>query len=332
MGAAIRFGGQTAAATGRCADSIVADSNPNARVMVRRMRGADAAAAAYQLRAAYAKPGAGAISTNGGPNLPLTPERVRRWHQRSAVAWIAEVAGYGPVGAVFAVVEPEAAWMAGLGVAPDFRGAGVGAALTNRALEFLAASGRPVTGMEVAPTAAGAAGLYARRGFRPADLTVRLRGAAADLASQVDLRGWRETAGTGLSDHARGLDAMAEARVHSQPYSSASYLLIGANVALLCDPDPLIPAPGGSLDLRLVMASSPPNHNIEATVRAAASSALARGLSSLDVDLALADGDMLRWLMSLGLEPIASTIRLVSDFDAYVDWRGRNGPIGRWSF
>lgn len=296
------------------------------------MRGDDAESAAYLLRAAYARPGAGTISTNGGPNLPLTPKRVRRWHQRSAAAWIAEVQGYGPVGAVFAVVEPEAAWMAGLGVAPNVRGAGVGAVLTNHALEFLAASGRPVTGMEVAPTAVGAAGLYARRGFRPADLTVRLRGAAADLTSQVDLRGWRETASPDLSDRAGGLEAMVEARAHSQPYSSASYLLMGANVALLCDPDPLIPAAGGSLDLRLVMARAPQVHEIEALVGAAAGSASLRGLSSLDVDLALADGVLLGRLLSLGLAPIASTIRLVSDLDAYVAWRRRNGPIGRWSF
>lgn len=308
------------------------DSNSDARAVVRRLRDDDAEATAQLLRAAYGTPDSAAISAGDGPNLPLTASRLRRWRQCAAAAWIAAVAGYGPVGAVFTVVEPEAAWMAGLGVAPDFRSAGVGAALTDHALRFLEASGRLVVGMEAAPAAVGAAGLYARRGFRPADVTVRLRGAAAELGARVGLRGWREIPCPDLRDRAAGREPTVAARVRSQPYSSASYLLIGPSVTLLCDPDPLIPAPGGSLDLRLVMAGSPPSHDVEATVRAAASSALARGLSALDVDLALADGVPLRRLLQLGLAPIASTIRLVRDLDAYVAWRGRNGPIGRWSF
>lgn len=296
------------------------------------MRDDDAAAAAQLLRAAYGKPDSGAIATAGGPDLPLTASRVRRWRQRSSAAWIAEVAGYGPVGAVFAVVEPEAAWMAGLGVAPDFRGAGVGAALTDHALAFLAASGRPVTGMEAAPTAVGAASLYARRGFRPADVTVRLRGAAAEFEAQVGMAGWREVPCLDLPDRAGGRESMVAARVRTQPYSTASYLLIGPDITLLCDPDPLIPAAGGSLDLRLVIPGGLPGHVVEASVRAAARSASTRGLSSIDVDLALADGALLRRLLRRGLAPVASTIRLVNDLDAYAAWRKRNGPIGRWSF
>lgn len=308
------------------------DSNSNARAVVRRLRDDDAEATSQLLRAAYGNTDSGAIAAGDAPNLPLTASRLRRWRQGSAASWIAEVAGYGPVGAVFAVVEPEAAWMAGLGVAPSFRGAGLGAALTDHALDFLADSGRSVVGMEAAPTAVGAAGLYARRGFRPADLTVRLRGVAAELGAQVGLRGWREIPCPEFRDCAAGRASRSAARVHSQPYSSASYFLIGPNGTLLCDPDPLIPAPGGSLDLRLVIADSPPIQNVEAIVRATASSALARGLCALDVDLALADGALLRRLLRLGLTPIASTIRLVNDLDAYVDWRSRNGPIGRWSF
>lgn len=296
------------------------------------MRDDDAPAAANLLRAAFGNPDRGAIATAGGPNLPLTASRVRRWCQRSAASWIAEIPAYGPVGAVFAVVEPEAAWMAGLGVGPNFRGAGVGAALTDHALEFLAASGRTVTGMEAASTAVGALGLYAGRGFRPADLTVRLRGGAADIATQVDPRAWRETECRDLNGPDRSGEAKAETRVHAQPYSSAGYFLVGPDVTLLCDPDPLIPAAGGSLDLRLVIASTPHDDEIETLAGAAARSASLRGLASLDVDLALADGVVLRRLLRMGLAPIASTIRLVSDLEAYVDWRSRNGPIGRWSF
>ncbi len=304
----------------------------NARALVRRMRDDDAEAAAHLLRAAYGEPDAGAISTVGVASLPLTASRVHRWHQSSAAAWIAEVAGLGPVGAVFAVVEPEAAWMAGLGVAPSFRGAGVGTALTDHALEFLASSGRAVTGMEASSTAVAALGLYARRGFRPADLTVRLRGVVADIATQVDPRSWRESECPDLKYPGRSDDARVELRIRTQPCSSASYLLIGPDIVLLCDPDPLIPATGGSLDLRLVIASAPPDCEVEMLVGAAARSASLRGLASLDVDLALADGVVLGRLLRMGLAPIASTIRLVRDLEAYADWRSRNGPIGRWSF
>jgi ribosomal protein S18 acetylase RimI-like enzyme len=292
----------------------------------------DAEAVAPLLRAAYAKPGGGSISIGDGPMLPLTASRIRRWRQGAAAAWVAEVTGYGPVGAVFAVVEPEAAWMAGLGVAPDFRGAGVGAALTDHALEFLAASRRPLLGMEAAPQAVGAAGLYARRRFRPADITIRLRGAVTELRAAVDLKGWRESAGPDLPDHSYDNKPALAARIQSQPHSSASFVLSGPDVVLLCDPDPLIPGPGGSLDLRLVAVGARALGGAGTWVGAAARSASARGLSSLDVDLSLADGHLLRRLQSLGLTPIASTVRLVNDQEDYVAWRTRNGPVGRWSF
>lgn len=296
------------------------------------MRDDDSEAASHLLREAYGTPNGGAIATAGGPDLPLTAGRVRRWRRNAAAAWIADVPGYGPVGAVFAVVEPEAAWFAGLGVAPGFRGVGVGAALTDRALEFLAASGRTVIGMEAAATAVGALGMYARRGFRPADLTVRLRGAAANLSGPVKPSGWREVACSDLDNQTPGREPTLAARVETQPQSSASYVLIGSNVTLLCDPDPLIPAAAGSLDLRLVIASAANDCEIETLVGAAARSALRRGLASLDVDLALADGVVLGRLLRIGLVPIASTIRLVGNLEAYLDWRSRNGPIGRWSF
>lgn len=296
------------------------------------MRDDDAEAAAHLLRAAYGTPDGGAIAAAGAPDLPLTASRVRRWRQNSAAAWIAEVPGFGPVGAVFAVVESEAAWFAGLGVAPNFRGAGVGSALTDRVVDFLAASGRLVSGMEVAPTAMAAAGMYARRGFRPADLTVRLRGAVANLCERVEPNSWREVACSDLNCQTPGRKPALVARVKSQPHSSASYVLIGSNVTLLCDPDPLIPAAGGSLDLRLAVAGVPRNREVDAWIRAAARSASLRSLASLDIDLALADGVVLRRLLRLGLTPIASTIRLVSNLEAYLDWRSRNGPIGRWSF
>lgn len=296
------------------------------------MRDADVEAVTRLLRAAFQKPDAGAISTARGPDLPLTEDRIRTWRQTAAGAWVADVRGFGPVGAVFAVVEPGAAWLAGLGVAPNFRGAGVGAALLDRSLEFLVASSRSVMGMEVAPTAVAAAALYARRGLRVVDATVRVRGPAAALGAQVVLSGWLETSCSDLNLGTVDLEPSTAARIRAQPRSPDSYLLCGRDVALLCDPDPLVPAAGGSLDLRLVLARRPQALDIADAVRAVARSALARGLDEVEVDLALADGDLLRRLLRLGLTPVASTIRLVSDTDAYAAWRRHNGPIGRWSF
>ena len=206
------------------------------------MRDADADAVARLLRSAFRHPDAGAVPAGRGPNLPLTGERLRTWRQAAAGAWVAEVAGYGPIGAVFAVVEPEVGWLAGLGVAPEFRGAGAGAALTDRGLAYLVARQRPLVGMEAAPTAVGAAALYARRGYRVADLTVRLRGPTVALAAQG---AWREAA----CDHLDGLsESMAlsfAARVRAQPRSQGSFLLHGPGAVLLCDPNPLLPAIGG---------------------------------------------------------------------------------------
>ena len=307
------------------------DSRAIAPTPVRRMGESDADAVAQVLGAAFREPDAGAIPTARGPLLPITGERVRQWRHAAAGAWVAEVAGYGPVGAVFAVVEPETAWLAGLGVTPGFRDAGVGAALAERALAFLAASGRRVVGMEAAPGSVGAAALYARRGYRVADLTVRLRGPTATLAGRADPKVWRETP---CADPAAavGNAGPPAAAVRAVPRSPDSYLLHGPDAVLLCDPDPLVPAAGGSLDLRLIVARALQPPAIEACVRAAARSALARDLAALELDLALADGAVLRRLSILGLSPIASTIRLVNDLDAYAVWRRRSGPVGRWSF
>lgn len=296
------------------------------------MRDADADAVAQVLHGAFRQPDAGAIPTGRGLDLPLTGGRVRSWRRASAGAWVAQVAGYGLVGTVFAVVEPEAAWLAGLGVMPAFRGAGVAAALIDRALAFLADRERLVMGMETAPTAVGAAALYARRGFRIADLTVRVRAASAPLAAQPATGAWRQTAATNLSCASQGLTLSAAAGIRALPRSPQSYLLHGPEVVLLCDPDPLVPVAGGALDLRLVMTRASQLRVIEACVRAAARSALARRLSALEVDLALADGRLSQRLARLGFTPVASTIRLVNNPHAYAAWRRRNGPVGRWSF
>ena len=146
----------------------------------------------------------------------------------------------------------------------------------------------------------GAAGMYARRGFRPADLTVRLRGAVANLCERVEPNSWLEVACSDLNGQTPGREPALVARVKSQPNSSASYALIGSNVTLLCDPDPLIPAADGSLDLRLAVAGVPRNREVDSWIRAAAYSASLRSLASLDVDLALADGVLLRRLLRLG--------------------------------
>ena len=299
------------------------------------MRDADADAVARVLRSAYRQPDAGAVPAGRGPNLPLTGERLRTWRQAAAGAWVAEVGGYGPIGAVFAVVEPEVGWLAALGVAPEFRGAGVGAALTDRGLACLVARQRPVVGMEAAPTAVGAAALYARRGYRVADLTVRLRGptvALAALAAQAGQDAWREAACDHLDSLSESIAPSFAARVRAQPRSQDSFLLHAPGAVLLCDPDPLLPATGGSLNLRLSIAKEPHVDICETALGAAARSALARGLTALEVDLALADGMLLQRLARLGLTPIASTVRLVNDPDAYAAWRRRNGPIARWSF
>ena len=127
-----------------------------------------------------------------------------------------------------------------------------------------------------------------------------LRGKAAELGAAVDPMVWRESACPDVKDPARGLDPMVAARVHAQPHSAQSYLLELRPDRTLCDPDPLISAAGGSLDLRLVMSSAPHGHEVVTSLAAAAASANARGLTAIEMDLALADGDLLRSLAALG--------------------------------
>lgn len=296
------------------------------------MRDSDAESVARVLRAAFRRPGAGSVSSSPGPDLPLTAERVLAWRRSAAGAWVAEVSGFGPVGAAFAVVEPHAAWLAGLGVLPEFRGAGLGAVLTDHALTFLSSRERRVIGMEATPAAVGAAALYTRRGFRVADTTVRLRGSTPSLIARADPGTWREATGDDL-DRVPGNPAPSfAARVRAQPRSRESFLLYDPHVVLLCDPDPLIPAAAGSLDVRLVMPTTLQPANVGNAVQAAARSAATRGLGAVEIDLALADGLVFQQLTRLALTPIASTVRLVDDRDAYADWIDRNGPVGRWSF
>ena len=299
---------------------------------VRAMADTDAVSVAWLLRAAFRRPGPGMNGNADGLDLPLDAARIRTWRRAAAAAWVADLAGYGPVGALFTMVEPGAAWLAGLGVAPDFRKAGVGASLVNHALACLGARVRPVVGMETAPAAANAAALYARRGFQVADLTIRLRGQSLALAAPTGSADWREAACDAPELQSESIPPGAVSRVQSHPHSPDAFLVVGPGTVLLCDPDPLIPAPAGSLDIRLALAATPDAYVVEDFVRAAAQSALARKLGAVEIDLALADGGLLRRLTSLGLTPIATTVRLVNDPDAYVAWRRDNGPVGRWSF
>ena len=265
---------------------------------VRAMADTDAQSVAWLLRAAFRRPGPATYGNAEGLDLPLDAARIHTWRRVAAAAWVADLAGYGPVGALFTMVEPGAAWLAGLGVAPDFRNAGVGASLVNHALACLGARVRPVVGL-AAPTG------------------------SAD---------WREAACDAPEFQSESLPPGAVARIQSHPHSPDAFLVVGPGTVLLCDPDPLIPAPAGSLDVRLALAATPDAYVVEDFVRAAARSALARKLGAVEIDLALADGVLLRRLTSLGLTPIATTVRLVSDPDAYVAWRRDNGPVGRWSF
>ena len=134
----------------------------------RRMRSEDVDSVAHVLTQAFAPP------PGANPREPRTlvsNHLVDRWHAQCAGSWVVDAPGFGPVGAVFAVVEPDVGWIGGLGVHPAYRGLGVGRALTTAALVFLEAAGCAMVGLEASPTDGVALGAYARRGLRPVDVT-----------------------------------------------------------------------------------------------------------------------------------------------------------------
>ena len=146
---------------------------------VRRMRPDDVDAVAHLLTRAFAPAATGGITA---PRSLITNRAVARWLAQCAGAWVVDAPGFGPVGAAFAVVEPDVGWVGGLGVHPAYRGVGVGRALTTAALGFLDDSGCAVVGLEASPNDGAVLGAYARRGLRPVDVTLRLRAGAAALA------------------------------------------------------------------------------------------------------------------------------------------------------
>ena len=199
-----------------------------------------------------------------GLRVLISNHLAARWQAQCAGAWVVDAPGFGPVGAAFAVVEPEVGWIGGLGVHPAYRGLGVGRALTTAALEFLEDSGGALVGLEASPSDGAVLGAYARRGLRPVDVTLRLRADAAALtasgvAAELQLRplcgsGGSPTASTFpdevlRSDSSGAADDRVARQSAAVPLSDAAFMAVGPGACLVCDPE-AIPV-GDILEVRV---------------------------------------------------------------------------------
>ena len=314
------------------------DAKPEAAgaLPVRVMLPTDVPAVARLLNAAY---GVDGVPAGAAPRLvgaPISDDLVERWRRRCAGAWVTAAPEFGPIGAVFAVVAPEAGWFAGLAVNAAFRGVGVGATLTDMALRFLREARCPQIGIESSPHALGALGLYARRGLRPVDITVRLQVAAAELAppgggspfrrDPPDATSWRE--------HAAVFPGAAE-HLAAVPMSDTAYVLHAHDATpalLLCDPAPVAPPAGGALEVRLAWAGgSDRSGSLLAGLRASAVHARAVGLRRVEIDVPLRDGAVSAPLRRAGFEPVATMLRLSTDPEMYRAPSAIVALAGRWS-
>ena len=295
--------------------------------LARRMRSEDVDAVAHVLTQAFAPP-PGASPT--GPRTLISNHLAARWQAQCAGAWVVDAPGFGPAGAVFAVVEPDVGWVGGLGVHPAYRGLGVGRALTTAALGFLDDSGCAMVGLEASPNDGVALGAYARRGLRPVDVTLRLRASAAALATSGMAAGLQaepvpgagasdgfQPGGSGGSRTAPGLETgndRVEFHAAVVPLSDAAFMAVGPGACLVCDPE-AVPV-GEVLEARIGYMGRD-GHSVAAACRALGRVAAARQLRYVELDLAVGSGTALPEMLRLGFQTVASTVRLARPAAAY---------------
>ena len=318
---------------------------------VRRMRPDDADAVAQVLTRAFEPPPG---AKPAGLRVLISNRMAARWQAQCAGAWVVDAPGFGPVGAAFAVVEPDVGWIGGLGAHPAYRGLGVGRALTTAALEFLDDSGCAVIGLEASPSDGAVLGAYARRGLRPVDVTLRLRADAAALATsgvaaEFEVRhlpkataqdgpepvetGGSRTAPTSGPDPGDALGtASGERRVARQaevvPLSDAAFTAVGPGTCLVCDPE-AVPV-GEVLEARLGFMGRE-GQPIAAACRALGRMAVARKLRYVELDLPVGSGAALPVMFELGFQSVISTVRLARPTGAYSRRTEDGLDVGRWS-
>lgn len=316
----------------------------------RRMRSEDVDSVAHVLTQAFAPPPG---TSPPGPHTLVSNHLADRWHAQCAGSWVVDAPGFGPVGAVFAVVEPDVGWIGGLGVHPAYRGVGVGRALTTAALEFLDDAGCAMVGLEASPNDGVALGAYARRGLRPVDVTLRLRASAAALATsgvaaELEVRsvpkataldgsalvepGGSRTAPTSSderleSDPSRAAEDRVELHA-AVPLSGAAFAVVGPGTCLVCDPE-AVPA-GEVLEARLGSLGRD-GHSVAAACRGLGRLAVTRQLRYVELDLAVGSGAGLAEVSRLGFQTVASTVRLARPAAAYRQASDDGLELGRWS-
>jgi ribosomal protein S18 acetylase RimI-like enzyme len=258
---------------------------------------------------------------------PITDDLVYRWQAQCAGAWVVDATGFGPVGAAFAVVEPDAGWLAGIGVHPAYQRIGVGRTLIDKAVEFLDESGCAVIGLEVSPSHGDVLGAYARRGFRPVDVTLRLRSGAAYLAMS----------GPPAPLHTAPFDSAASASAeHDQvakcalalPLSGSAFRAVGSGTNVICDLG--IGLPGTALDIRTGFVDPDPG-SIAAAFSGLAGIAVSRGLRHVEVDLAVGPGMALATLCEIGFQTVGTAIRMARPDSPYHARAGDRVRLGRWT-
>ena len=256
---------------------------------------------------------------------PITDGLVARWQAQCAGAWVVDATGFGPIGAAFAVVEPDAGWLAGIGVHPAYQRIGVGRTLIDTALAFLDEYGCAVIGSEVSPSHGDVLGAYARRGLRPVDVTLRLRSNAAHLAML----------GVPAPLHTAPLDSAGSASTEQDvmakcalPLSGNAFMAAGPGVNVVCDPDTGLT--GTALDIRTGFVDPDPA-SITAAFCGLAGIAVSRGLRHVEVDLAVGMGTALAILCEIGFQTVATAVRMARPEGSYQLRAGDRLRLGRWS-
>jgi GNAT superfamily N-acetyltransferase len=315
------------------------------------MRSEDADSVAHVLTQAFAPP-PGANPT--GPRTLVSNHLAARWREQCAGAWVVDAPGFGPVGAGFAVIEPNVGWIGGLGVHPAYRGLGVGRALTTAALQFLEDSGCALIGLEASPNDGVALGAYARHGLRPVDVTLRLRASAAGLATvgvaagleirpvpearalngptPVNQGGSRTAPTSGFEASDATCRESGEHRVALRaaavPLSDAAFMAVGPGTCLVCDPEA---APVGEVLEARTGYMGRDGHSVAAACRGLGRLAAARQLRYVELDLPVGSGAALSEVLRLGFHTVASTVRLAWPAAVYRKESDDGLEIGRWS-